>query len=244
MRLGEPLGEGVVLKARDASRIWVLTSGVLRPVTSMSSFRSLEGWYGPLRTVDNGFVAGAPKAAAIFPPKTLVKAADGPEVYVVDGLSRLIRIPSFDLAADLGTGPYWSPGSLVFESVPRADLVGYTVASSAFTNVAACRGGTYFVADGGLHRVMPSLVEGLAVTPLSDLTCRDAGTTPRTTALFVKSRSAATVFMLSEGEKRPVERSEIVAEVSDPHPAAACRSMTRSSPPVPSGTWCIRRRRS
>ena len=29
-----------------------MTSGVLRPVTTMSSFRGLEGWYGALRTVD------------------------------------------------------------------------------------------------------------------------------------------------------------------------------------------------
>jgi hypothetical protein len=187
----------------------------------MTSFRGLEGWYGALRTVEAGFVAVAPKAAAVFPPKSLVKATDGPEVYVVDGLSRLIRIPSFDLALDLGAGPYGSPGSLVFESVARADLSGYSIASSTLTNVAACQGGTYFVADGGLHRVMPSLVDEFPVTQLSDLTCRDAGTTPRSTALFVKSRSAANVFMMSDGEKRPVERWETVGEVSAPYPAAA-----------------------
>jgi hypothetical protein len=238
LRVGDALRDGVVVKAPDDHRIWVLTAGVLRPVTTMSSFASLQSWYGPLRLVDRSFLAEIPSRAAIFAPKTLVKPADGPDVYLVDGQARLIRIPTFDLALDLGA-------STAFETVARADLSGYTVTPGTATNVATCRGGAvYFIGGGGLQLVQPSLVDGFTVTQFADETCRDLPLhSPRTTPIFVKSRGGAMVSLLSEGAKRAVERMETVVEVSSPHPAAiwtvndAFLASVASGPPVyPTGS--------
>ncbi|MGH3702990.1 MAG: carboxypeptidase regulatory-like domain-containing protein [Agromyces sp.] len=215
VRFGGALGQGVVVKAPDDSRIWVLTDGGLRPVTSMASFANLQAWYGELRSVDRAFLSGIPVRTAIFAPKTLVKAADGPEVYLVDGRTRLIRIASFDFARDIGA-------STTFETTARSDLAGYTIASDAASNVASCSlGGLNFIGGGGLQPVVSSAVAGLPAMSLDSETCRGVGShDPRTTPIFVKSYSDSAVYMIADGAKRPVERFETVVEVSSPHSAS------------------------
>lgn len=215
VRFGGALGEGVVVKASDDSRIWVLTDGSLRPVTSMSSFTNLQAWYGGLRIVDRAFLSSVPVRAAIFAPKTLVKAADGPDVYLVDGRARLIRIASFDFARDIGT-------STMFETTPRTALAGYTIASDVASNVATCsEGGLNFIGGGAMQPVVSSVVAGLPTMSLDAETCRGVWYhDPRTTPMFVKSYSGPAVYMIADGAKRPVERFETVVEVSNPHPAS------------------------
>lgn len=99
---------------------------------------------------------------------TLVKIAESPQVYLVDGADRLVPIDSMLPVIDAGV-------STTVQTVPVSRLGSYSIAAESFGNVIRCGGSSYnmFLATGGrLVQLSSSFAGTWPGVSLSSETCQ------------------------------------------------------------------------
>ncbi len=148
---------GEVYRLQDGQRRYVTTGpAFVRAVGSGNSYVA--------RMAASG-AAALPVGPAVLEPHTLVRDASSGTVHLTLGDSGVIRIPSFDLAAEAGATTYTVllAGALDATPVTKGDL----------TPVVTCGGSTYVLTGGALRPVSGS--SGATPTALPSSAC---GTLP------------------------------------------------------------------
>ena len=194
------------VRSVESSALFVLAGGVKRPVPTMEVAYALAAG-APL------VVALVPQAAldavtpgpSLLAPATLVKVAGAPSVYVVDGLSRLVHLPSFEMARATGLPTSYS-------EVPSASVTGYAVASQPLGAIWRCGAQDAVALDGRMTPIPAGVVAsgGTPATVMDPLTCAHTLGGPGWTGpVFVRATGSSALFVLAGGIKRPVPTMDI-----------------------------------
>ncbi|WP_440696806.1 hypothetical protein [Clavibacter nebraskensis] len=194
---------------------YLLSGGVKYPVATWGAVLALNGGRSPfVATMRTATGARYTTGHAALEPGTLAKASNSPDVYLVDGLDRKVRIPDFAVSAELGLGR-------AFATVAPATVDGYPRATGDLSLLVRCAGVTSLAAQGSVVALSSPGSTGLPVTDLAPSTCAALEPTGRTVngAVFVKSSTSDTVSLLQGGQARPVpswERLVALAGTSSP----------------------------
>ena len=204
------------LTSWSGGEIYAVQGSVKRTVLTMATLPQLSAPYPAVYLhVSDYALSNIPTGAVVIPVATLVKAADNPAVFFADGFTRLIPLPSFALARDLGI-----PAAI--RTVRAADIAAMTVSASPLTNAVECNGTKFFGGSGRLYFVLPSVTDRFPRTTLTDVACYSlphAGRAIRS-ALFLKSGASPTIFLLTDsGVRRPVTSMTTIQTGNSPDPA-------------------------
>ncbi|WP_395243738.1 hypothetical protein ACGGZK_16660 [Agromyces sp. MMS24-K17] len=188
-------------KSALAPDVYMISGGVARPIDAMDTLIVLNANRSPvIVTMGVPALSAIPRGAPLLKPGALVKSAASPQVYMVDGTSRLVPVGSFGVAAELGSSGY--------STQSNERLAGYTPSSDLLRIVLRCGPSGAFVigGQGMIWRIADPGGLGLAATLLDPLTCGALPASPTSTpgAFFAKDPNLATVFQLRDGQKRPV----------------------------------------
>jgi hypothetical protein len=149
-------------------------------------------------TVGDSFVNARPFGADPVSAGMLVKSQTGPTVYIADSATSLIPLRSFDSVAELGLPTPYS-------TVSDATIATMTTAPAPLSNLIHCGSDTLLGTQGGAQVVDPVALGTLSVTsPNTALCALIAHGTADTSPLLVKSPSAATIYLIDGGLKRPI----------------------------------------
>lgn len=193
------LGDGV------SPVIFRIADGEARPISSMTAAQSLANPAPFWRyTVDPSFLATVPKGPTILGPGTLAKAAESPQIFMVDGYSRLIPIASFDDVRDFGISLAWE----------TADLSGYEAAAAPLSHVTQCPDGRTFFSASNRFPVVASVVSGLPITSVDAETCARLmpSGSPRTKPMVLRDSAGAVFEITPEGTKRYIRSMLVLVE--------------------------------
>lgn len=188
------------VKTASNPTIFMVTAGSARPVDSMETLIALNRNQNPvLVTMGLGALAAIPKGADLLRPGALVKAPGSPQIYMVDGLSSLVPVGSFDIAAELGATGYSTQSD--------ARLASYAKGTAPLRVVLRCASGQFLIGgQGRTWRLGDANGFGLQATLVDELTCSVLPPSPVVIpgAFFVKDPSVPTVYLLRDGQKQPV----------------------------------------
>lgn len=197
--------------------VWVIDSGKRDRVPDAALFPALRALYGqppvkPVRIVSQAFLAAIPVGGVAMPYGRLVKTTDSPTVYLVDD-ERLLPLSSFAPVTAGGISP------VIFSYAPGS-FAGTEIATETLGHIVQCAG-TYYVAGGGRWTaVAQEAVDGMDVTVLDgSQTCM---WWPRTythlapSALFAKTASDPTIYLLDGGVRRPVFSMNTIQRLTAP----------------------------
>lgn len=210
-KLGVTASGSVLVRTPSVPTLYLATGGRRREIRTMDDARLVAGAAPTIVYLSDASLAPVPVGSPILSPGTLVKAADASTVYLVDGLSTLVPLPSFAVSDALGISG-WS-------TVPAASFADYNVAAAPLGTVVGC-GSTRYVGVSGSrlgYVGSPASVDasGIPITTLDPLTCTRLPATGTTTSpLFVKSLTKPDVFVASAGAKRPVASMDIAYSVA------------------------------
>lgn len=132
-----------------------------------------------------------------FAPGQFVSAAGTAEVYLATLDGRLLHLPSWDMAQDLGL-------SRTKATVPSANISQRK--KSALTAVLACNGKYYVPSGAGLSQLIAGNTTGIATTALDAATCArlNTGGASVATQLFVRFAGSDAVLHVTGGVTRHV----------------------------------------
>lgn len=182
--------------------LFLVAGDVRRQVLSMDAAGALAGGRETVVALASPAGLGAMSAGPVaLGPGRLVKAPDAVTVYLVDGLDRLVPLPSFEVARAAGVPTSWS-------TAPAETVAAYRHASRPLGSLWRC-GTTDLLATGGRLVPLPAGVlasSGAPGQPLQDLTC---AATPRAGAVwdapvFVRTLDEPALYLLVGGARRPV----------------------------------------
>lgn len=205
----DPAGPLLVKTVGDPS-IYIVQGGVRRFIPSMDVLGTLLPAGAPLDYVTLTLQESATLSTGspVLPPGSVVKSVSAPDLFMVDGLGSLARIPSMLMFARFGQTS-WA-------TVSDSSLGGYAT-GLPLSSLVECSGVRGVMVDGKLMPVEGDR-PGLTFRSLDSATC---ATLPRSPAhvvgpLFVKGPTSPTVYMLENGTKRAVSTMEAVAALSAP----------------------------
>jgi len=194
---------------------YLLTGGTRYPVSTWSAVLGLNDGRSPfVATMRAGVASRYPVGHAALEPGTLAKASNSPDVYVVDGLDRKVRVPDFAVTRELGMGE-------AFATVAPGTMDAYPRAAGDLSLLVRCAGVSSLAAQGRLVALGTPGSTGLPVTDLTAATCRTLDRAAGTVAgsVFVKNPTEGTVYLLQGGQIRPVatwDRLVAIAGTSSP----------------------------
>lgn len=187
------------MRSTTAPDLALASEGRRRPVDAMGTVYAVTGDARlVIVQIPPAPLAALPAGAPVLAPGRLVKAQGAPEIYLVDGATRAVFLPSFDVAAALGIAG-WS-------EVPADAFAPYTRVATPLGSALSC-GAARYVGSAGAVRLLPTADVDASGVPLSLLrpgTCAALPQGPGTGPVFVKSSDADTVYLASGGQRRPV----------------------------------------
>jgi hypothetical protein len=191
-----PSGKPILLRSAATGAVTLLDSGTKHRLSSaaLRAFGGAQPTSVPLATAT---LATIPDGRQLLAPGRLVTTASSPTVYLVDGMSRKIRVASLSTAAEFGARDVTTVASSV--------LNGYTTAPTALTVTASCSG-SILIAGNGQTSLLASGSAGLATTALDPVTCSVLPVPTRTItgAPYLKSRATGDLFLVQNGKKSPL----------------------------------------
>ncbi|MBO0899857.1 hypothetical protein J1G43_07750, partial [Cellulomonas sp. zg-ZUI22] len=223
----------VFVRSVGDATLYLASGGQRRAVSSMDTVYALSAGH-PLTIVqlERSVLDSMPMAATPLTPGQVVKAQDGPELYLVDGPSTLRHVPTFAMMTELGRSS-WT-------TVTRAQLTGYTVGTPALSTVLSCGGTTYVGVGGSLRRLSAGAASaaGLPTLTVDPSVCVGLpGSSVQVTGpVFVRSVGDATLYLASGGQRRAVSSMDTVYALSAGHPLTIVqleRSVLDSMPTGP-----------
>lgn len=203
LRVSAALNPSVLfVKSTEQPYLYAASAGKKRPISTMTTAFALSSASGSMiiALVPQALLDGIPTGGEALAPATLVKTADDPTIYVVDGLSTAVPLPSFAVSDALGIRGY--------SVVAAATLGGYTKAAQPLNSIVAC-GPWRGIGSGGRLNLVANTVfdpSGSPHTPLDVSTClalpRAAGVAYG--PIFARSQSDPTLYVVQGGQKLPV----------------------------------------
>jgi LysM repeat protein len=190
----------------------LITPAVVRSTTNATLFLVNEGELRPIQTSDRKAVRASleentvhrispsalsqmRKGSQVIPPGALVRV--GSTNYLVDGLSRLYKIPTTEQARALGLGSA--------RTVKKSAVASYERAGSLSGLKVTCNGEPHLVVAGKLVRVSPETFTHYPTTAreLDPGTCASLSISDAAGSRFIRT-SSNQYFLVEDGEKRPI----------------------------------------
>ncbi|MDC7123254.1 peptidoglycan recognition protein [Cellulomonas fimi] len=202
--------EPLFVRSPQDGALFVLAGSVRRPVPTMDVAYALAGGGQPVvAVVPAAALAAVPVGAPLLAPATLVKVAGAPAVYVVDGLSGLVHLPSFETARAVGL-------PTAFTEVAAGDVAGYEVAARPLGTVWRCSGTDLVAIDGRMAPIPAGVLPTSAPASVMDaLTCaRVARGAAWNGPVFVRADGSAALHVLAGGQRRPVPTMDVAYAVA------------------------------
>ncbi|MBO0901947.1 hypothetical protein J1G43_18460, partial [Cellulomonas sp. zg-ZUI22] len=139
-------GRVVFVRSVTDGSLFLADGAQRRAVTTLATMETLAaGERATVVMVEQSALDAIAVGTPVLTPGQVVKAQDGPELYLVDGPSTLRHVPTFATMTELGRSS-WT-------TVTRAQLTGYTVGTPALSTVLSCGGTTYVGVGGSLRRL-------------------------------------------------------------------------------------------
>ncbi len=180
-----------------SSGTWSMSFPALR--AGWHSYSVVAGWGSWSRSRSNDQSFQVPQVPTIGD----VVRVPGGALYLLDGASRMIRVPSAALVAEFSARP--------IVDVTAKDITAYTIDTSATLGIAVlCRGQEHLAGSGKLwppaERFGSESASGLPVTALDPATCDTFRFASQHLNRRVLLRSPATgaIYFLDEGVRHPV----------------------------------------
>ncbi|QCB93136.1 peptidoglycan recognition protein family protein [Cellulomonas shaoxiangyii] len=213
--------------------LFLIDGSVRREVLTMDAANALTGGRGVVAAFVSaaglGQLATGPAALG---PGRLVKAPDAVTVYLVDGLDRLVPLPSFDQALAAGVPTSWS-------EAPAATVAAYRRAPQPLGMLWRCGGTDHLAREGRLHPLPSGVLpaSGAPAQALHDLTCAAA---PRAAAtwqapVFARTADDPTLYLLTDAVRRPVPTMDTVTALLGGRPLGVATVPAAALAAVPTG---------
>jgi hypothetical protein len=190
----------------------LVTPAVVRSTTNATLFLVNEGELRPIQTADRKAVRASleedtvhrispsalsqmRKGSQVIPPGALIRV--GNTNFLVDGLSRLYKIPSTEQARALGLGSA--------RTVKKSAVASYERAGSLSGIKVTCSAQPHLVVAGKLVRVSSETFTHYPTTAqeLDPGTCAKLSISDAAGSRFIRT-SAGQYFLIEDGEKRPI----------------------------------------
>jgi len=196
-RSPSPVGERILLRSATSGTVFLLDSGKKHRLSNAAAVRAFGGAQPTTVPLAVPTLATIADGRELLAPAQLVTTASNRTVYLIDGMSRKIRVAGLDTPAEYGVR--------AVETVAQSVLDGYTAPPAALTVVAKCAGTTVIAGDGQVSR-LASGPAGLASTTLDPVTCAAIPDPTRTItgAPFLRSRATGELYLVQDGRKSPV----------------------------------------
>ena len=186
---------GDFFRIEDGGEVFRLENGTKRYVTTGPAFtRAVGTGNAYIASMAAGGAAVLPSGPALLEPHTLVRDASSGVVNLTLGDAGLIRIPSFDLAAEAGATRY--------TVVAAGALAGSPVTPGDLNPFVTCAGMTYLLSGGGLRAMAGPGTAGWTPAALPEWACLALPKVPGTTSspVLVQVPGQAEVYVL-EGQQ-------------------------------------------
>lgn len=191
------VANGQFIGGPDANPIYVVTASTIRPFDSWSAMAALSPSATPTwTTVPAELLPRLTLGPTVLTTGTLVRSRKVPDVYLIDGLTSKVRIPSFTVAGEAGYE------GLNF--VSQAALNGYTTNPVDLTYGYQCGATKYMAAGGVLHKITASQepLFPISFVAIDGYTCAQA-TVGTDATRFIRTPDGV-IYLLEAGIKRPV----------------------------------------
>lgn len=199
--MGPATSGAVLARTPSVDTLYFMTASVKRAVTTLDDARWLSGG-GTLRValVAQVPLDGIPGGSPVITPGTLVKIDGADQIYLVDGATRLVPVPSFDITDALGLAGW--------QLVTSTQTTSYTVATAALGALVQCGGPTLVGLGGVVYPLVGSSVDttGMPVSVLDPGTCAhlSISTAAINAPVFVRAPGDPALYLSSAGHRRPV----------------------------------------
>ncbi|MHA7134530.1 hypothetical protein [Oerskovia turbata] len=203
----------VFARSVERSEVYLLEDGVRRWARTWDDLVAVAGTATPrIVTVPQSTLDAIPSAGQAIPAGTLIKADGRPEIYLVDGATK-VHLESFVEAHEIGL--------TTWRTVDVATANGYRGTTAPLSSVISC-GASQFVGQKGIlipRRPAATDPGSLPATTLSAAAC--AGLTKssedaRTGPVFVKG-SGSTVYSVGSSGKTAVPTWDALLALNAPH---------------------------
>lgn len=219
----------IIARSPSSPVLYAVSGGSKLRISSMLSVSILNApqaatWL----TVSDHFLASLPIGESVLSPGMLVKGST-PSIYMVADDSTLLFVRSFASVADLGL-------SSGYTTVANSRLLPFTVASNSLGNVVSCNDSTFLASGGRLHEITSAAFGQLPISPLDDRLCDLLVLAPSAPpAVFVKSPNAKTIYLLTNGTKRPVASWQSLVSLANGSPVVFYTTQETWLSTVPTG---------
>lgn len=215
-----PTGTDVAsfIQVAGQPEIYVLEAGQRRHIYDWPAWEyASRGLSRYVATIDQGPAGAIPVGASYLKPHTLVRAQSSGDVMLVMPTTKVLRIPSFALAADFGAAAY--------QVVPDAVLAGWQRAEGSLTPFVSC-GTQVLAADNGSARMTSgSVPAGVTAVRLTEADCAamPRGGVATGAPYFVQPTTAGEVYLLDSGRLRHVRTYEQLTALNGQRPLSILR---------------------
>ena len=195
---------------------YFLNASTRFPVTSWAGVMRLNGGVSPwVATMGSANAARYPVGRTLETPGTAIKSASSNDVFLVDGTSTRIRVPSLAMLGEYGASS--------IKTVSDQVVNGYNRAGADLTLAASCDSKLVLVNNRTASPLAAGNAAGLATTNLASSTCSALGAGAAiSNKLFVMSPGSSSVYWIIDNTVRPVAAwSDVIAlnDGTSPHVA-------------------------
>ena len=208
--LSGSLSSPAFLRGQDTPTVYSVVSGEKHAVYSPDDLAWLAG-QSPNKTVyvvPQSTADSVPVGGDFVRPGTIIKSANSPAAYLLDGGNTIHYITSYNVPAQLGFG---NQARVVSDSTFGA----FTKSQQPLSRLVSCAGQQYLGVDGALLRVSTEVARSYAFgspVALESTTCARARITDRALEPFVRDDSGA-VYFVTAGQRRWVSSFELLTQL-------------------------------
>lgn len=177
---------------------YFLNSSTRFPITTWTGVLRLNGGSSPwVGTMGSANADRYPVGRTLETPGTAIKSASSNDVFLVDGISNRIRVPSLAMLGEYGAS--------AIKTVSDATVNGYNRAGADLTLVASCNSKLVLVNGKKASPLAAGNGSGIATTNLSSSTCSALGAGATiSNRLFAMVKGSPNVYRIVDGQARPV----------------------------------------
>jgi GH25 family lysozyme M1 (1,4-beta-N-acetylmuramidase) len=220
---GPGIGNPAYVKSLNSPVVFRVDKRLLREVPDLSTLTHLGlGSVPYIHLVTQTTLESLSKGPALLPLAKLVVGDTSPVVYLVDGAERIIQLEDFRVATGLGISGY--------SRVAQTTLTAYSAVGTV-QPVVRCSSVTFLGYQGSLWKLPSTAATSQLPGPSLQASTCSALPAPKGTinsVVFVKSLDSSVVYVLTDGQKRPVNSwSRLIELNGDSSPIIA--EYTRSA---------------
>jgi LysM repeat protein len=191
-----------VVRSTSSTALFLVTNGQLRPIASSDRASVRSSIPDPtIHRISPSALTQMSKGSQVIPPGALVRIGSGGKTFLVDGLSRLHRVPSSSQAAALGLGSV--------RTVTKSQLSSYKRAGPIGGAKVICNATAYLAVAGKFIRVSEETFSHYpgATRRLDSGTCSTLKLTTTQGSRFIRTPDGK-YFLVENGKKRALKNKE------------------------------------